>query len=347
MTETAYSPLLIDRSTIEIDWECQRKRWWYREFREKGIVPVREAKYFREGRDIHEGLAKILMDVPLGEVLEGYGPTPTDVLEREPFLRKVGWTVAFAKWVFPRILDEFLILKTEWEVVLERDPLWIVCTPDALLRRRTDGALVNLDFKSVGIMGREWMNYWPYAVQMQINMKAIEEEVGEKVEYSQIIGLMKGKEDRGKLRHPYVWAYTDGNKWSHEWKKDWGMDTVDQYPGGIEAWVELLGEEEGMAQFPFSARVFPNDRLLEGLIRQRTIREQLLDLMRPMTQSEEAVRDIYYPQSFSKCRPSFGSECPYLAACHNADINTDPIGSGMYVERTPHHDVELVGVEDE
>lgn len=347
--QTEPNILLTDRSTMEIDWDCGRKRWWYKDFGERGIVPVKEADYFITGRHIHSDLALIAEGVPWQEVVAAAGAPPAnDSLLLEPFLRRLGWVTAFGKWLWPQLEARYEVVKVEWELVLERSPLWVAGTPDLILRDRTDKRLVVIDYKSVGSLGKGWMMHWPYAVQMHLNLKAIEEELGEAPKYAQVIGLKKGREEYGKLRHDYTWAYSDGESgWSKNWHRDWLLRPVSEYPGGVVGWVEQLGDEVGLQQFPFSAPIMLDERLLNDLIRARTLREQEVATHRAAAQTDEGVLNQHWEQRFSKCRPSFGDACPYLEACHNAEVNRDPIGSGLFVVRTPHHELELIGEIDE
>ncbi len=342
------APLLTDRTTIVTDWKCRRKRWWYKDYLEKGIVPVEEAAALKAGRFTHEDLANLVSGMPLDGVLANMGEAPLDdSLLLEPWLRRRGWAVAFYRYLLPKLQDQYEFLKVEHELILDRGDLWVAGTPDALARDKTDKRLVKIDWKSVGMLGRGWVTHWRYAVQQMLNAKAVEEEIGEPIKYSLIIGLVKGQERDGKLRHPYVWAYSDGERWSGDWKRDWDLRLTSEYEGGVERWVEALGEEKGLEQFPFSAPIFQDERLLSKLIKQRKWREQEVKDHRAAAQTDEEIRDRYWPHNFEECRPVFGDPCPYQAVCHNAAIEADPIGSGLYVPRTPHHDVELEAGDDE
>lgn len=326
MTDIIY---LTDRTTIETDWECGQQRFWYREFDGTGIVPANEPVYFQQGRDIHESLAGVLTGGP-----PRYLPIdPSNLQAAEANQRHNGWVAAWARWVWPALREEFEVLKVEWEIVLDRSPLWIACTPDVVLRSKITGGLVVWDFKSVGMLTKAWFDHWPYAVQHHINQAAVEEELGEPVDYAQIIGLVKGQPRDGRLAHPYVWAWSDGSDWSTDYyeakRKGMVARPVWEYPEGIEAWVDRLGEDVAKAQFPFSAKIIKDDRLLAAMVEVRRRRE-----------SDVAAGLAIYEPRFSHCTPTIGSPCPYRTACHNATVNADPLGSGLYTRRIPHHDME-------
>ena len=122
-----------------------------------------------------------------------------------------------------------------------------------------------------------------------------------------------------------------------------------EYDGGILEWVSKLGKEVADTQFAFSPPIFLNERLLDDLVRARTRREQLISIVRSGCQTNPDLRAIHFEPRFSECSPAIGSPCAYLAACHNETINRDPIRSGLFVKRIPHHDVEILmrGGDDE
>lgn len=335
-------PLLTDRTTIETDWSCGMKRWWYKEHDGTGMVPVVEAVYYKQGREIHSDLSRLLLGESLDSVLEGIGPVPTnDQTLWEPHVRRIGWVVAFALYVLPSLLARYEVVSSENELILERGRLWVANTSDLVLRDKLDGRLVVLDFKSVKILSASWFASWVTAIQLQILIRAVVEELGEPVKWAQIMGLTKGQVRSAKLRHPYVWAYSDGGDlWSPDWHSGWELRPTFEYPGGVRAWVEKLGEEVGRSQFPLSQPVFSNERLLNRLLRRRLVREAEVEKVRARAQQSVSVRERYFEPRYKECRPAFGDACPFLLACHDADIGRDPIGSGVFVPRTPHHDVE-------
>ncbi len=80
----------------------------------------------------------------------------------------------------------------------------------------------------------------------------------------------------------------------------------------------------------------------EGGVLQQVVayeREVLGKLWR--IQEEGADPRVLFPQSWN-CHP-YGKDhpCPMKPICFNPTIGADPIGSGMYVPRRPHHQLEL------
>ena len=338
------------------------KRWWYKHEGGGGIVPVEEAAWFQEGRDYHEDFAAIA-EAPDSLILVRAKELIEAVEERihanfnqplqEALTRRAGWLAANALYIEPAYRAEYETVAIEHELVLERGQLWIAVTPDRLGRRRSDSRLVYRDYKGVGGWGpgKSWMDHWPYAIQMHTVLKAIEEEFKEVPAFGQIMGLLKGQNRDGKLRHPYVWAYSnaDFSEWEIDYyaakRKGLTLAPVWEYPQGIFAWVERLGAEVAKEQFPFSAPIYLDERKLDELIASRTRREKTVSVIEKSCHTNKTLRAIYFEPRFSQCLPDFGASCPYLAACHNATINDNPLKSGLFAPRVPHHELEIIGKE--
>ena len=357
------APLLTDRTTTETDWTCGMRRWWYKHEGDRGIVPAKEAHYFQVGRDIHQdflGLARSGDPVEFAraatlQITADIGATDDQVLQ-ERLCRQAGWLVAAALWIEPQTRELYDTIFLEHELVLDRSPLWFAVTPDRVLRRKRDKAIVVRDYKSVGGWGatKQWVDYWTYATQLQTLLFAVAEELGEPVAFAQVMGLVKGQERAGKLRHPYVWAYSDAER--HYWttdgqearRKALTLTPVWEYPGGIFEWVDRLGPEVAAVQFPFANPVFPRQRQLDDLIESRTFREGQVRAAVEQARTSWPIRLAFFPPNYQECLPVIGAPCPYLACCHNASVQQDPVGSGQFVPRQPHHELELtIGEENE
>lgn len=341
--------MVTDRTSIETDWLCGMRYWWYKHEGGEGIVPAQEATELLEGRDIHLDLADYAAGVPLEKLLsdiEEKVKVAADVPNLELLYRRMGWLVAWDRWVEPRLKAQFPTdLMLEKELVLDRDPLWIATTPDRVVESKS-GLIVVDDYKTArSLYG--WAEKWPFAIQCHIQLKAVEEELGRKVAYGRMRAIYKGDHRDGRLTHPYVWAWKDREGvWTPEYKASLTRVPVWEYPGGIREWVIRCGEEIGLAQFPLSQPIFLNDRLLADMIESRVQRERQIRLGLDKARSDPAFRKLLFEQRFNQCRHSKRYPCPYLSACHNAAVNQDPLANGEYVKRTPHHELELIEQEE-
>jgi len=367
-TEKIY---ITDRSAAETDDTCGWKFYLNRIEGGIGVVPAEDPIYFQIGRETHEDLAMIaempdiseaaiegavgdILGEVVGDILDS--DLHIDVSEMELAYRRVGWLTAFALFIEPRIRDQYENVHIEKEIILDRTPLWVACTPDRLLKDRNTGALCYREYKTVKYANAGWVAHWQYAIQLHIGIKAAMEELNRPIAFGQVMGLIKGQFSNtdGHLVHPYVWGYHHPAKdlWSCQYddgkKAGWVPIPVWKYPLGVISWVkDVCGPEVAKAQFPHSAPVFLNERMLDGWVEARTARESLIDDIKHIAVTDLSARNIWFPRRLQHCRPQIGSPCEYLMACWNAETASDPCGKGVYVPRVPHHEVEIISREKE
>jgi len=360
---------ITDRSAAETDDTCGWKFYLNRIEGGIGVVPAEDPIYFKIGRETHEDLAKIAempdisaaaIDGVVGGILnQGWLNDKDDVSKLELTYRRVGWLTAFALFIEPQIRAKYNNVHIEKEIILDRTPLWVACTPDRLLEDKESGALCYKEWKSVKYANAAWVAHWQYAIQLHIGIKAAMEELNRPIAFGQVMGLVKGQASKdGHLSHPYVWGYHNEKKdqWSCSWddgkKSGWALTPVWKYPFGVVSWVKkVCGPEVAKAQFPHSAPVFLNERMLDGWVEARTHRETRIEFFKSAINDAEVLlsddersklRNTFFPKRLAQCRPQIGSPCEYLMACWNAETASDPCGKGVYVPRVPHHEVEII-----
>jgi hypothetical protein len=346
-----------DRSGAETDDKCGMAYFWSRLYGSRGISPRVEAAALRVGGDTHEDLAFVATQPEEQLTPESLNQQVNLILSDTSFMnnlnreqmevlyRRLGWLVAFALYMEPRIRKDYETISIEKELILDRYPLWVGVTPDRVLRHREGGFLRYLEYKTTISASQKWVASWSYAIQLHLGIAAVQEEIEEKVKFAQIMGLIKGDHRGGKLSHPYVWGWRRGDQWEHEYAKarsaGWEPAPVWEYPGGIVEWVMRLGAEEASQQFPHSYPVTLNEKMLEEWVARRTYRQKVIALVADDCQNDLDQRNLYFEKRTRSCRPAFGDACPFLLACWNAAAEANPLATGDYVEREPHHDIEL------
>jgi len=340
---------LTDRTAIEKDENCGMEGWWHSHQDDTGITAATTATYLQKGIRWHHWAALLAEGKPLEELLSSLDETAPPVgesqLAHEQWCWMVGMLTAWGTWGYPTLLKlHGSPIMVEKELVLTYkdggDELWVATTADLVLEDAV-GALVVPDYKTFGFKGKGWEDHWPKAMQMHIQPAAVQQELGREVKYAKVIGVFSGNEKDGKLRHPYVWAYSNGEKWSREWKAGWDLTPVWEYPGGVQTWVEEQGEEVARDLFPYSRPVPLDQRLLELVLHGRLEREREIAAHREEAKTDLKARHRWFPCRTSRCVPAIGSPCSFNPACHNAEIGADPLGSGYFVRRVPHHNVEI------
>lgn len=355
MSTKKFIPLLMDRSGAELDDKCGMARWWNRHEGKRGIVSTEEAIELKVGSQIHEDMEWVaLNDISEGSLLEksrmmlSLDSPDLRQEERELIYRRVGWLLAYALFIEPTVRLKYETIKVEGELILERDPLWTPITPDRVLRDRGTGQLVYREYKTTISASYKWLNHWPYAIQLHVGMAAIEEEFNEKVAFAQVMGLMKGNNDSGRLSHPYVWGYFNDSKgeWQFDYTKargnEWRHRPIWEFPGGPLEWVKFCGKDIALSQFPHTGPVFLNHDMLSDWVLRRTNREREIENVVDKCRDSWEDRVIYFEPRTSQCRPAFGAMCPYISLCWNAERRRDPLGKGDFKEREPHHMVEVI-----
>lgn len=69
--------------------------------------------------------------------------------------------------------------------------------PDIILERRSDGQLLNTDWKSLAVDSSAWRAQWADSIQFAIGTAAAERRIGRPIAQYQVFGLVKGQRKRG------------------------------------------------------------------------------------------------------------------------------------------------------
>ena len=358
MSDTKPLTFYTDRSAANLDDKCGMAFYHNRLAGGKGLVPKVEADAFRVGRIIHEDLSLIgnLADISeesikgiVGEIMAGVDPSKVERRAMEDLYRRLGWIVGFALFIEPKIRAEYENVSIEQEIALDRSPLIVGVTPDRLLRHRKQGYLVYREYKSFAYGGQKWQDSWKYAIQLHTSLKAIEEEFGEAPRFAQVMGLSKGyysNTEMRRLMHPYVYGYYNETTqtWSTQYRSgnSWIARPVWEHPLGLVEWVKSCGTDAALNMFPHTEPIFLNEEMLNSWVRRRQHRERLMYAVKEEVKTNYEVRQLWFEQRTDRCRPPVGDACPYLPLCWNAAHHTRPELHPDFVERVPHHDLELM-----
>jgi hypothetical protein len=350
----------IDRSRIEADWKCNRRRYWNTEYlapgaQYPGIVKVEDATALIFGTAMHNALAgsmlqttpdSVLYNLLHDELTKGLHYLPEQKRQELVYLG-LGLFWAYVKVIKPRILANYEVQAIEREVSFELyTDKEFMCRPDLILSRKSDGTNWYPDYKTTIFKTKQWVDSWEYASQLGLGCHAVEDSLGIKMEGSMVIGLYKGYRDKnGLTRSPFTWAYhiPENGKWTPDYIRGWDLDGLWNYEPGLQHWVEnVLTEETLLDQFPIAEEIaFHRDRL-EDLLRQQTSREHAIDSFHAVKHGNggKVLMASVFPQNFTSCIPGMGPACPYVDACHIPSVGEDPVGSRLYVVREPHHQPE-------
>jgi hypothetical protein len=252
---------------------------------------------------------------------------------------------------------------------------------DGLLRHKGNGLLYILEFKTASQTGYSWQLGWEKNIQFMSYTQAVREITGEECGGVIVEGLVKGQRrketsasspfsGRTLQNSPFCYGYATTVKgtdfdvvldvsWSRGSRK-----VLIPFVMPLKAWVEelhssgLLSEQfvsvpptnplpkqilrwrrqtiAGETRFMMAlAEVQENDALLA-----QAREEGKQRIVAALIDRREELLDFHFPQHDNHCHRYFGS-CGFMEACFEEDVAEDPIGSGLYQVREPHHTTEV------
>lgn len=233
--------ILTDRSRIETDWACARKRYWLTEYdigaesqaSTGGIIAGAPSPALAFGIAVHTGLEYQILEhtidqhsewVPSMDFLcppdmgglfmmqgranppkrdRGY-PTIWDSLSQDLQDTANALVIGFFQTIWPRWMEQFEPLAVEQELEMEEDGVLFMMRPDLLLKDKKTGDVWYPDFKTFST----WNNRkWDWSLQQQLTMLGCERALGTPIRGAWIQGLHKGTGRKGVLYHPLVYGY--------------------------------------------------------------------------------------------------------------------------------------------
>lgn len=358
-------PFFISYDDIELDNLCGMRYWLARHEAGQGISKVDTIVKDVMTQEVHsdlrtlaqmEDISPATIQAAIDEILEPLSANDRqDQGRMELLYRRLGWLAAFALFIEPAIREQYDTIPMDEEIILARDPLWIVAKPDRILREKKTKEVSYREFLGMppALSNRAWLQGWHYTMRLHVGMAAANENLTAndgRIAHGKIVGMGEGYFSGvdGRLVHPYVWGYRNRktNEWAHTFKplteEEWKLEPVWTYPRGIVAWAQLCGKQVAEQQFQESPPVYLNPTLLQHWVSNRIHREREIQAYRGNSHLNPNLRVIHFPQRTSQCRPAHGEPCPFLTACWNPGVAAFPLSSPDYVPN-----VELAGVNEE
>lgn len=340
---------IVDIASSEQDDTCPMKTWFGKFEGGRGIVPKNQVlpnQMIAETHADFRHLAKMMDITPenIQKVVESALSelTPEDKLNRkamELLYRRLGWFVAYALFKEPEVRAKYYDVGIDAELILDRDPLWVVTEPDRLLMDRGTEEYTYLEYTLMppGISNKNWLQQWLYNIRLHVGIAALADAKKINADYGQMMGLSEGyiSSVDGRLVHPYVWGYRDdkGN-WSIGFKTEnegFKPTPVWEFPGGIMGWVQLCGKTAADFQFQLSPPIRINRAQVNEWVSRRLHRERAVKIMADTCHVNYHLRTIHFQKNSSQCRPANGPACPFLKACWDKDLAVNAFKTGEYV----------------
>lgn len=364
--------LYIDRTRRATDMKCRRRRYILFEWGGRGLSPKQRSRYLEFGSIQHDSMADLLMGRDIEEVVatavarfrtaiengEISWNKPHRTTEQLVFLecQLRGWH----RWVLPQILREYTVHRVEGEVIYDFLNCRLGAKPDVLLRRISDGSLWYIEWKTTGSMTPEWFASWHKAVQLHAGALGVARTLGEPLAGAIVFALYKGFENKKADRQESIFAYgyvprgkRDENEISipvYEYKPGLVKEAI-WHTKTPKQWIEEMPEDVLSAQFGDTGPVYLDEDQCESWLRQASYREteidtavNLLAMASTTPEGRQEILDRTFPQNFDECTPSFGSPCDAVNFCFMRHVQDDPIKSGLFEMRRPHHTTDPVWI---
>lgn len=260
----------------------------------------------------------------------------------------------------PDILEQYDVVTAEEEHEIPFAPgIVLMSRIDGILKRKMDGELfAGPEFKTTGWMSEDYVESWRYSTQTLSHSLDVQHIYGKFPSGVMMEFLYKGMKKKNPdgdyvYYSPLVRAYKMVDELGVEQygfdsslgkKRDW--HAFDTYTMGMEKWVECLPDEvlEGIV---FSNIVYRNQKeldvwKLQTAMRQARIRAGVEMLQAEPTEemADEIMAGVFPARMDKFCYSNqYRKHCPYLGICFGQF--DDPMTTGIYEARTPHHSGEF------
>lgn len=304
------------------------------------------------------------MDVEQGAV-EG-----AVVEEQAAYIEAV--THAFARVRLPYWQREYDLVECEQEDrVPLSDDVTLAVRADAIVRRKADGRMFVVNFKTVGSADERWMRQWEVDMQLMTELLAAERRHGGEFGGVLIEGIVKGPRvkvdanlseirDSGKevagviTRNKLLYGYKrDADpplkplEYSSESQRAKGWYKFptwrEHFPSAagmtsLEYWVNWLPLEVVEDQFISVPPIARDATRIRSKVTQIISIERLVDAGAQAVRKVPGMLDECFPQNERSC--TYPGRCAMYDACWVGNVAEDMAGSGLYVPRKDHHAIE-------
>jgi hypothetical protein len=339
----AVKPHYFSRSAADADDDCPRKRFWNTIYGGRGVDTTEPKDALTFGTAIHKGVQEIWEtgNIKVHEHLfEGQS--------EEMALIGRGLLFAYYTTVYQRYKQEgWKLLYTEKECAallgyspVKKRPLILLAQPDLLLQHESTGVVRYVEFKTTKLLTSDYLESWRYAPQLAAGFEAVWQTLGIQVDEFVMQLFYKGT------------YYKDEGRWASIFTSGWKKDSLysAKRPASWKGWTRALptdwmpeahwheicrNQDELSGVCPETAPMIFNKKMVENWLEYKRRREgEIADI------SEDTTIEEVFPQHFLKCRPVMGYACPFLSLCWNPMEEKNPLMSGKYMWRMPHHATE-------
>lgn len=306
-----------------------------------------------------------------------YGELDLDFLINEQLALLEGLVRAWHRVRLNPILADYTIVDVEKEVEWEMAPhITVMLRMDLVLRRKRDGLLFVKDYKTLGAINDDWAKKFEHDSQLLCYTLAAESIYNEPIGGLLMEGLIKGRRAKEKAitspfcgsliqQSPLCYAYRvrvakgfDHFTYERSWSRGAEKIPVWEMPGGVENWLATEWSDldclELFVPLPAIKPLRRDQERWQNQMRHQEARVQIdvttVEVLRAIFEEQQTddawetyqeALDELFPQNHNHChRYTFNHPCPNEQLCFTEAVENDPVGSGLYQTRVPHHSTE-------
>jgi hypothetical protein len=356
-------PHYFSRSAADTDDGCPRARFWNTVYGGRGLESTEPREALLFGTEMHRGLQEIWTtgNLKVHEYFQEGFPVDLSWVGR-------GLLYAYYSTVYRRYQAEgwkLLYAEKECRATLGFSPggreLVLLAQPDLLIQHEDTGMVRYVEAKTTKTVDSDFLESWRYAPQLAAGFEAVWQTLGIQVDDFAMQLFYKGTyyKDEGRWASVFTSAWrrplkepkmpeTDdisNYEWSAKRPSSWkGWERVDLSTLECGSFSEAIWHETLLKmgsleeQVPETPPLIFHKGMVEAWLEQKRQREGAIADNSEDLSSEDLIWT--YPQKFLKCKPYKGFPCNFLSLCWNPTETKQPLLSGRYKPREPHHKTE-------
>jgi len=355
---------IVDSTRYGCTFSCPRKRYWFTEYKGRGIQLARPSEDLLYGQAVHKGCEALAGRTDFDEALalataELIKIDPTiltvDGLSHKDELLALLWghLRLYADYILPNLRQRFDFLSIEQELAIPlSDNITYLTRLDKNLRDKETDLKYNLNYKTSSYVN-DLHQEMSHSLQLMMEAEAARLHLGIECVGTIIIAFDKGRSygasDAEKKRglsgkrrlSPLTYLYSKGDdpwdartQYSTEYKSGWKR--VPTFTGGLTpegVWIHKLSPAVKQGLFSELTPIYFDQEMVEG------VREQIVLVENQVVSMNSSM---LFPQNFHNCFQDGGyihHSCPYTPLCWD-DEDPEMLIGGLYEWRTFNHPLE-------
>ena len=358
---------IVDSTRYGCTFSCPRKRYWFTEYKGRGIQLATPSEPLLYGTAVHTGCEHMAGGM---DFVSAYALATMELMKIDPTILTVdglshkeellallwGHLRVYAEYILPNLKERFNFLAVEQEIAIPLDEDITYCTRlDDILDDKKTALNYNLNYKTSSYVN-DLQNDMAHSMQLMMEAEAARLHLGIAAVGTIVIAFDKGRsygaseaeKKRGltgkRLLSPLTYLYAKGDdpwdvmtKYCTEYKTGWKRVPTFVPPLSPEiVWNGMLTPGDKQALFSELTPIYFDRGMVED------VRIQIVVSERQVVEMNEKT---CFPQNFHNCFQDNGylhHSCPYTPLCWD-DEDPEMLLGGLYEWREYNHPQMLLG----